>query len=175
VSRTNPRFPARSSETALDTAVAERARRILALARFLDSAISIPGTSWKFGFDAIVGLIPVVGDLIGGVLSGYIVLEAVRAKVPTLTLARMLVNVGVDTVMGAIPALGDLFDAAWKANMKNVALLERHIAVSAAPPREERSVIGAIVLALVVLVLIVGAGLALGIFVARLLWGLWAG
>ncbi len=174
MSRTNPRFPVRSGETTLDTDVA-RARRIRALAQLLDNAIPIPGTSWRFGFDAIVGLIPVAGDLIGGVLSGYIILEAARAEVRTLTLVRMLVNVGIDTLVGTVPALGDLFDVAWKANVKNVALLERHLAVSAAPARERWRVRGETVLALAVLVLIVAAGLALGIFVARLLWGLSTG
>ncbi len=174
MSRTNPRFPARSSETALDTDAA-RARRVRALARLLDNAIVIPGTSWRFGFDAIVGLIPVAGDLIGGVLSGYIILEAARAEVPTLTLVKMLTNVGIDTLVGAVPALGDLFDAAWKANIRNVALLERHLAVSAAPPRERRRVLGDTTLALIVLVLMIAGGLALGIYVARLLWGLTTG
>ena len=141
----------------------------------MDNAIQIPGTRWRFGFDAIVGLIPVAGDLIGGLLSGYIILEAARAEVPTLTLARMLANVGIDTLVGSVPALGDLFDAAWKANIKNVELLERHIAVTAAPSGQSRGVIGATVLAVIALVLIVAAGIALGIFVARLLWGLRTG
>ena len=157
----------------LDTDPATRARNVRALARFLDNSISIPGTEWRFGFDAIVGLVPVVGDLIGGSLSAYILLEAARAEVPILTLARMLANVGIDTIVGAVPALGDLFDAAWKANMKNVALLERHLAVSATPTGQRRSVIGSGVLAMIALVLIVAAGFALSIFVARLLWGLW--
>jgi uncharacterized protein DUF4112 len=174
VSRTNPRFPAQLAETSLDVDVA-RARRIRALAQLLDNAIPIPGTSWRFGFDAIVGLIPVAGDLIGGVLSGYIILEAARAEVPTLTLARMLVNVGIDTLVGAVPALGDLFDAAWKANIKNVALLERHLAVTAPATGEKRRVIVQTALALLVLVVIVAAGLTLGILVARLLWGLATG
>ena len=154
---------------------AARTRRIRALAQFLDNAIQIPGTRWRFGFDAIVGLIPVVGDLIGGLLSGYIILEAARAEVSTLTLARMLANVGIDTLVGSVPALGDLFDAAWKANIKNVALLERHIAEPAAPAGEARGVIGATILAVIALVLIVAAGLVIGIVVARLLWGLKTG
>jgi hypothetical protein len=172
MSRTTPRFPSQSGEIALDTTVADRARRLRTLAQFLDTAIRIPGTRWKFGFDAIVGLIPVVGDLIGGVLSGYIILEAARAEVPTLTLARMLVNVGIDTLVGSVPALGDLFDAAWKANIKNVALLERHIAVSTEPARAPHRAIGSIVVAAIVLVLIGVGGLALAIYIARLLWGL---
>ncbi|MDP9278228.1 MAG: DUF4112 domain-containing protein [Gemmatimonadota bacterium] len=172
MSRTNPKFRARSSETALATDPDVRARNIRALARFLDNSISIPGTDWRFGFDAVVGLVPVVGDLIGGSLSAYILLEAARAEVPILTLARMLANVGIDTLVGSVPALGDVFDAVWKANMKNVALLERHFAVSAPPTRERRSVIGSAVLAMIALVLIIAAGFAMSIFLARLLWGL---
>jgi hypothetical protein len=142
------------------------------LAKLLDNSISIPGTPWKIGFDPIVGLIPGIGDLIGAVLSGYIILEAVRADVPAFTLARMLVNVGIDTLLGAVPALGDVFDAAWKSNTMNVALLERHVNATGDAPRKRRNVLGLMVIALVVLVLIVGAGLALGIFAARLLWSL---
>ena len=142
------------------------------LARLLDSSIPVPGTSWKIGLDPIVGLIPGIGDLIGAVLSGYIILEAVRAEIPTFTLARMLMNVGIDTLLGAVPALGDVFDAAWKSNMMNVALLERHLVATGTGPPTRHNVLGVMALAVIVLVLIVGAGLALGIFAARLLWGL---
>jgi hypothetical protein len=145
------------------------------LARLLDNSISIPGTDWRIGFDAIVGLVPGIGDLIGAVLSGYIVLEAARADIPAFTLARMLLNVGIDTLVGAVPALGDVFDAAWKANMKNAALLERHLVVRGDVSHGKRSAVGSIVLAVMVLVLILGAGLAVGIFVGRLLWGLSTG
>jgi hypothetical protein len=170
VSRTNPRIVAPASGEIL--AVDARTRRVRALSRLLDNAIPIPGTNWKIGLDPIIGLIPGVGDVAGAVLSGYIVLEAVRAEVPSFTLARMLVNVGVDTLLGAVPALGDVFDAAWKSNTMNVALLERHLAATGSAPPKRRNVIGVMTLALIALVLIVGAGVALGIFVARLLWGL---
>lgn len=170
MSRTYPRVVAPASGEILSSD--PRTRRVRVLARLLDNAISIPGTSWKIGLDPIIGLIPGVGDVIGAVLSGYIVLEAVRAEVPTFTLARMLVNIGIDTLLGAVPAVGDVFDAAWKSNIMNVALLERHLASTAGAPPKRRNVIGVMVLALVVLLLIVGAGVALGIFVARLLWGL---
>jgi uncharacterized protein DUF4112 len=173
VSPTDSRSPASSSGVEID--VATRARNVRVLARVLDSAIPIPGTSWKIGFDPIVGLIPGIGDLISAVLSGYIILEAARAEIPTLTLAKMLGNVGVDTLFGAVPALGDVFDAAWKSNMRNVALLERHLAVAPPPAREKRSGLGRTILALITLAVIVGAGLAFGIYVARLLWGLTTG
>ena len=172
MSRTNPRIVLRDSQNILGGDPASRTRRVRVLARLLDSSISVPGTSWKFGLDPIIGLIPGIGDLIGAVISGYIILEAVHAEIPTLTLARMLVNVGIDTLLGAVPALGDVFDAAWKSNTMNVALLERHLAAPASTPGRRHNVVGVMALALVVLVLILGAGLTLGIVGARLLWGL---
>lgn len=151
---------------------ASRTKRVRAVAKLLDNSISIPGTPWKIGFDPLIGLIPGIGDLIGAVMSGYIIVEAVRAEVSAFTLARMLVNVGIDTLLGAVPAVGDVFDAAWKSNTMNVALLERHLTATGDAPPKRHNVLGLMVIALVVLVLIVGAGLALGIFAARLLWGL---
>lgn len=172
MSRTNPRVIVPASGGIFGADDTSRVRRVRVLARLLDSSISVPGTNWKLGLDPIIGLIPGIGDLIGAVLSGYIILEAVRAEVPTFTLARMLVNVGIDTVLGAVPAVGDVFDAAWKSNMMNVALLERHLAVAGGAPQKRHNVLGLMALAVIVLVLIIGAGLALGIFTARLLWGL---
>ena len=152
--------------------VPSRIRRVRVLAKLLDNSISIPGTRFKFGFDAIIGLIPGVGDVLGAILSGYIVLEAARAEVPLVTLARMLVNIGIDTLLGTIPAAGDVFDALWKSNLMNVALLEQHLGAPNAALREKRGSIRTIILAVVVLLLILVAGLALGVFLARLLWGL---
>ena len=150
-----------------------RIKRVQVLAKLLDNSITIPGTGWKIGFDPIIGLIPGIGDLIGAVLSGYIILEAARSEVPAFTLARMLVNVGIDTLLGAVPAVGDVFDAAWKSNVMNAALLERHLAATGSAPPKRRNVLGVMAIAVIVLVLILAAGLALGIFAARLLWGLW--
>lgn len=172
MSRTNPRVVVPS---VLGDDIDSRTKRLRVLAKLLDNSISIPGTSWKIGFDPIIGLIPGIGDLIGAVVSGYIILEAARADIHPLILARMLANVGIDTMLGAVPAVGDVFDAAWKSNMKNVALLERHLAIEAPVAHEKRSAIGLMAIAFVVLVLILGAGLALGILLARLLWGLRTG
>lgn len=172
MSRTNPRVVISDSTGTLGGDATGRTRRVRVLARLLDSSIPVPGTTWTIGLDPIIGLIPGIGDLIGAVLSGYIILEAVRAQVPAFTLARMLANVGIDTLLGAVPAVGDVFDAAWKSNMMNAALLERHLATSGSAPPKRHNVIGVMAIAVVVLVLILGAGLALGIFTARLLWGL---
>ena len=172
MSRTNPRVVVPATGGILSDDPASRTRRVRVLAKLLDNSISIPGTPWKIGFDPIVGLIPGIGDLIGALLSGYIVLEAVRADVPAFTLARMLLNVGIDTLLGAVPAVGDLFDAAWKSNVMNVALLERHVVATGSNPPKRHNMLGLMAIALVVLILILGAGLALGIFATRLLWGL---
>ena len=110
--------------------------------------------------------------MIGGVLSGYIVLEAARARVPLPTLVRMLANVGIDTLIGVVPVAGDLFDAAWKANVKNVVLLQGHLVTSDEASAQKRSALGASLLALAVLALIVIGGIALAIYVGRLLWRL---
>src|SRR5688500_4991415 len=101
-------------------------RRARALARVLDSAVGIPGTPLRIGLDAILGIIPGAGDMVGAALSGYIVLTAARNGAPRAVIARMLGNVILDTAVGSIPLLGDLFDVAYKSNMKNVELLERY-------------------------------------------------
>ncbi|HKO87089.1 MAG TPA: DUF4112 domain-containing protein [Burkholderiales bacterium] len=98
------------------------------LAWLLDSSIPIPGTRMRVGIDALIGLIPGLGDLIGVFLSGYIVREAWRLGAPKSVLMRMAFNVAVEGVVGAIPFFGDLFDAAWKANQRNVRLLQTHYA-----------------------------------------------
>jgi len=172
MSRTNPRVVVPPTGGILADDPASRTRRVRVLAKLLDNSISIPGTPWKIGFDPIVGLIPGIGDLIGAVMSGYIVLEAVRADVPAFTLARMLLNIGIDTLLGAVPAVGDVFDAAWKSNMMNVALLERHLVIAGSTPPKRHNVLGLMAIVVIVLIVILGAGLALGIFAARLLWGL---
>lgn len=104
-------------------------RRVSALARFLDDSIPIPGTSYRIGYDAIIGLIPGLGDLIGGALSTYIVAQAIEQGISKATVMRMAFNVLVETIVGAVPFLGDLFDAAWKANVRNARLLESALAV----------------------------------------------
>ncbi|HJP86363.1 MAG TPA: DUF4112 domain-containing protein [Gemmatimonadaceae bacterium] len=169
MSRTNPRVDV-ATRGILSDDPASTNRRVRVLAQLLDNSISIPGTRYKIGLDPIVGLIPGIGDLIGAVLSAYIILEAARADVPGFVLFRMLVNVGFDTLLGAVPAVGDLFDAAWKSNTRNVALLERHLSKQAkgAPARGQS--LGAMVLTVIALLAIIGVGLLLGIFVARLIW-----
>jgi hypothetical protein len=93
----------------------------------LDQAIGIPGTRWRIGLDGIAGLLfPGAGDAAGALVSAALVLLAARQGVPRVVVGRMVFNVALDALVGAIPLLGDLFDFGWKANTRNLRLLERH-------------------------------------------------
>lgn len=105
--------------------------RLDLLAHVLDTAILLPGNR-RIGLDAIVGLIPVIGDVITTAISSYIVWEARRLGAPRWLIARMAANVAIDGVVGAVPLVGDLFDAAFKANRRNVQLLRKHLERSGA-------------------------------------------
>jgi hypothetical protein len=96
------------------------------LAHWLDSAFEIPGIRLRFGFDALLGLLPGLGDTASALASVYILQAATKFGVSRITLARMTLNIVVDLLVGAIPIVGDLFDVYWKANRKNVELLRRH-------------------------------------------------
>ena len=101
--------------------------RLDALATVMDSAIRIPGTTVTIGVDALLGLLPGIGDAISASISSYLIWEAKRLGVSKFVLARMAGNVAIDTVIGAVPFAGDIFDVAYKANKKNVALLKKHV------------------------------------------------
>jgi len=105
----------------------ERLKRLRTLAGLLDEAMRLPGTQYRVGFDALIGLVPVLGDLVSTGLALYIVREAARLEVPNPTLLRMIANVGVDFLIGSVPVAGDAFDLVWKANKKNLALLEAYL------------------------------------------------
>jgi hypothetical protein len=106
-------------------AAAERLRRLRSLAWLLDNSIQLPG-GYRIGLDALIGLIPGIGDAIGALLSAFILNEARSLGAPRSVLLRMTGNVLIETVIGSIPFVGDLFDAAFKANARNLALLERY-------------------------------------------------
>jgi hypothetical protein len=110
---------------------AEVERSLDQLSLWMDGLFRIPGTGWRVGLDAIVGLIPGVGDFATTAVSLYILAAGVRYRVPKVTLLRMATNIGVDYVLGSIPVVGDIFDAAWKSNQMNVELLRRRASVSA--------------------------------------------
>jgi hypothetical protein len=97
------------------------------LSHVLDDWFRVPGTSIRFGLDGIIGLVPGLGDIIGGLASTVIVVAAWVRGVPYITLLRMVVNIGIEVLLGTIPLLGDAFDIAWKANRRNYALIVRHL------------------------------------------------
>jgi hypothetical protein len=122
-----------------------RLRRLRGLGQLLDASIRIPGTQRRFGLDPLIGLLPGVGDGVGAVLSSYIIVEAARYGVPRATLLRMAGNVAIDALVGVVPLLGDLFDAGWKANLRNLALLEDHLQSPGTARRASRRWVGGIV------------------------------
>lgn len=127
-----PRFGGASPSRAAPGDFDESFARIEALAKMLDSAIRIPGTNVVMGLDAVLGLVPVIGDAISGAIASYIIWEARRLGAPRWLIARMAMNTTLDTVVGSIPVVGDLADIAYKSNLKNIALLKRHAEKNAA-------------------------------------------
>jgi hypothetical protein len=130
----------------------EARERLRKLAWLLDSSIPIPGTGLTIGLDALIGLVPVLGDLIGVLLSSYIVSEAARLGAGKSILARMAFNVAVEGLVGMVPFAGDIFDAAFKANQRNVRLLEQYLANPRRARRASRWFFALIILAMLLLV-----------------------
>ncbi len=137
-------------------------RRTERLATLLDSAVGIPGTRWRVGLDALIGLIPGAGDIVGLLLGAWFLMEGARAGAPSPVLARMAGNIALDALVGVVPVLGDIFDIAFKANRRNARLLGEHLdkVEGVRPPAHNR--IGYLMAAAVLAVL----GLAL--------YGLWS-
>jgi hypothetical protein len=146
------------------TSPADPLARARTLARLLDSAARVPGTGIRFGADAIIGLVPGLGDVGGAALAGYLVILAQRLGVPRAVVVRMLANVAVDTLAGTVPLIGDLFDVAFKSNLRNVALLERALERPAATTRTSRLLVVGTILGLV---LLVAGGLVVAVIAIR--------
>ena len=104
-----------------------RLKRLRRLAWLIDGAFKLPGTRFRFGLNSVVGLVPVGGDAVLGALSLYIIYEAAKLGVPRPLLVRMLGNVALEVAGGSVPVLGDVFDMALKANLRNLAIIERHV------------------------------------------------
>ncbi|HEX6320286.1 MAG TPA: DUF4112 domain-containing protein [Burkholderiales bacterium] len=141
--------------------------RLARLAWLLDSSIPVPGTPFTIGLDALIGLFPVAGDLAGVLLSGYIIREAAALGASKSILARMALNVAVEGLVGMIPFAGDLFDAAFKANQRNVRLLNAYLDQPVRTRRASRSFLLGLSLALLGLVLAI---VVLGTLLVRWIW-----
>ncbi len=165
--------PRRASQTEID-------QRLDLLSWLLDDLFRIPGLGWRFGLDALIGLVPGIGDVVTTAASLYVLAAAVRYRVPKVTVLRMGLNLLIDFALGSLPVVGDVFDAWWKANSRNLALLRRSTTVS--PAEVRRGSIGdwlfVGLVGLLLLTVAVGAA-AVGIYVvttvARGVWGLLGG
>ena len=136
---------------------ARNERALAALRKYavlLDSAFQVPGTRFRFGLDPIVGLLPGAGDLVSGFFSVMILVHSVRMRIPKVVVARMVLNTGLDLLTGVVPLLGDLFDVAFKANMRNLALLERHARPGIPPERSDYVFVGVCIGVLVLLAVV---------------------
>lgn len=137
--------------------------------RLMDDALRVPGTNVRFGLDAILGLLPGAGDVVTALASLAVLAVAARDGASPLVIVRMALNLGIDALVGTVPLLGTIFDVGFKANRRNLRLLERHRA-GAVRPRDTWPVWALMVLAVASLVLPLVASLALGVWVLTALF-----
>ena len=147
-------------------------QRLQYLSRLLDNAIAIPGTEYRVGIDPLLGLVPGGGDLLGGLLSAYILLEAAFLGLPKQTLLRMAGNILLETVVGTFPVVGDFFDVTWKANARNYKLIEAHLASPQSSRRADTWFIALLVGGLLVVITLLTA---VSVILIRFLWQLLTG
>lgn len=141
-------------------------KRVHNLAHLLDSQVRLPG-GFRIGLDGLLGLIPGVGDVVGGALSTWIFYQANRQGAPKSLQLRMILNILVDVVLGAIPVVGDLFDFMWKANNRNLALLQRY---QQAPVKTRRRATLGNTIFLIAAVTCIGFAIWAMVMFASLLW-----
>ncbi len=142
-------------------------QRLRGYVNLLETAFRVPGTRIRFGADAVLGLVPGLGDVMGGILSAVIVGEAVRAGVPRPVLLRMFLTVALDVIVGAVPVAGDIFDVFHKAGVRNLALLERY---HEHPDRTSAATRRGLVILAAGVGLVAAAGMALAVASAIILW-----
>jgi hypothetical protein len=143
--------------------------RYSVLTQLLDQAFRVPFTTWRFGIDSLVGLVPGLGDVATGLLGAYGLLVALRLGAPASIQLRMLMNLGIDTVVGAVPLFGDAFDFVFKANVRNRTLLERWMATPHATHRSSRLLL---LLLLATLLGLVAGAIWLALWLVRALFSL---
>lgn len=141
-----------------ETAVKERRQIELEeslenLSKYLDNWIKIPVVGWRFGLDAIIGLIPNVGDTLTSLASFYILIAGARYGVPKITLLRMAFNIGLDYLVGTIPFIGDAFDFVWKSNKQNIDLIRERATGNNKGTTSDYIFVGVIILALIAILI----------------------
>jgi hypothetical protein len=153
-----------------EAGVRETRQRLATLAWLLDSSIQIPGTRFTVGIDALIGLFPFIGDMIGVLFSSYILSEASRLGAPKYVLMRMSFNIGIEGLVGIVPLAGDLFDAAFKANQRNVKLLNDWFDRPQKTERASRAFGLGLVIAVLLFLALLGY---VGFLLVRWLFSLW--
>jgi hypothetical protein len=133
-----------------------KAEHLERLAWILDSAIRVPGTNYRIGIDGLIGLLPGFGDLVGALLSSYIIAGAAQLGVPSVVLIRMALNIAIESIVGVVPVLGDVFDFAWKANRRNVDLLNHYMEKPGSATASSRLVVFTVIALLVLLLVALG-------------------
>jgi hypothetical protein len=131
-------------------------KRLRRISHVLDNAIPIPGTKFRFGIDPILGLIPGGGDTLAAFFAAYIVWESAMLGLPKEILMKMFYNILFDTFAGSVPIAGDLFDVAWKANARNVALLEEHLQLPESSQKADKLFLVFLFIGLILFVAVVG-------------------
>jgi hypothetical protein len=132
-------------------------RTLDALRRYavlLDSQFRVPGTNIRFGLDAIFGLVPGIGDISTPVFAGLLLLQGVRMRLPLIVQARMVLNAAIDMLAGFVPLIGDLVDIGFKANLRNLALLERHQHPGVPPRRGDYVFVAVCLIAMALIALV---------------------
>lgn len=125
--RPPPRALPLGIELPMGSSPADVRRRMEAMERLLERSVTIPGTKVGVGLDAVLGVIPVLGDVIAAALGGYLLWEARNLGLPKWKLWRMAGNIAFDTAVGAVPVAGDLFDLAFRSNSRNLKIVKRHL------------------------------------------------
>jgi hypothetical protein len=123
----------------------QRLDAIRTVQRLLDEAFRIPGTRVRFGWDALVGLLPWAGDTLTALMGSVILFQAHQMRVPRIVQLRMLLNLAIDLAVGLVPFAGDVADVFWKANTRNVVLLERHAGQAGRPSAGDWIFVGAVI------------------------------
>ncbi|GAP94915.1 DUF4112 domain-containing protein [Leptolyngbya sp. NIES-2104] len=141
--------------------------RLRSLTHLLDNALPIPGTKFRIGIDPIIGLLPGGGDIAMSFVSSYILIEAARLGLPRSSLLRMLWNLILDAMLGIVPMAGDFVDLAWKANSKNLALIEAHLAKPGQQGKADYLFVALLILVFLSVVIAIGT---LTVFLIRLIW-----
>jgi hypothetical protein len=127
-----------------------------ALAWLLDNSIPVPGTGRRFGIDAVVGLVPVLGDVVSAGMGLFVVWRASRMGLPRIVVMRMLTVSAVDFVIGSIPLIGDAFDLWFKANTRNLGLLRRHLEQPDTSTRDDWLIVTGLIAVLIAIVVLIG-------------------